>query len=158
MIEKQSPYLRYSSRLADIVAALQVMGTYKFASRIPSEWEKSIGRPPMSADSWLQVFTEHPEFFRIRDKWVSLIWRRASEKIFDTRSGQDLPKDKIDALPEEEQGKISRAPLSPEQVTTLIEVAIKLQGQAISRRAELRWWVPVLFGTMGIAIGALIKS
>jgi hypothetical protein len=158
MIEKQSPYLTHHSRLADIVAALQVLGTYKFASRKPPEWENSIGRAPTSANNWLQVFSEHPEFFRIRDEWVSLVWRRSSERVFDTRSGQELPKETVDAMTDEERKKISRAPLSAEQVTALIEVAIKLQTQAITRRAELRWWVPLLIGAIGIAIGALIKS
>lgn len=158
MIEKQSPYLVHHSRLADIVAALQVLGTYKFASRKSPEWEKSIGRAPVSADSWHQVFTEHPEFFRNREEWVSLVWRRSSERLFDTRSGQELSKESVDAMTDEERKKISRSPLTSEQVTALIEVAIKLQTQAISRRAELRWWLPVLIGVMGIAIGALIKS
>lgn len=158
MIEKQSPYLAHHSRLADIVAALQVLGTYKFASRKHSEWEKLIGRTPISADNWLQVFNEHPEFFRIRDEWVSLVWRRSSERVFDTCSGQELPKEAVNAMTDEMRKGISRAPLSAEQVSALIEVGIKLQAQAISRRAELRWWVPVLIGAIGIAIGALIKS
>lgn len=158
LIEKQSPYLKRGNRLADVVAALQVMGTYKFASRELQAWEKSIGRPPSSASGWLEVFSDHPEFFRIKDKWVSLVWRRASEKAYDTRSGKELSPEELEAVPDGERSKISRAPLSSDQVTSLIEVAIKIHTQAIARRAELRWWVPVLVGAIGIAIGALIKS
>lgn len=158
LIESQSSYLKKGNRLADVVAALQVMGTYKFASREIQAWEKSIGRSPSSASSWLEIFSDHPEFFRIKDKWVSLVWRRASEKTYDTRSGKEITPEEVAALPKNENLRISRAPLSPDQVTALIEVAIKIHAQAIARRAELRWWVPVLVGAIGIAIGALIKS
>lgn len=158
MTESQSPYLKHQARLADVIAALQVMGTYKFASRKLVDWEKSIGRTPLSAPSWLVVFEEHPEFFRIKGDWISLVWRRASEKLYDTRSGNELSKEQVDSLSDEEKRKISRAPLSPEQVTALIEVAINLQTQSIARRNELRWWVPLLVGAIGIAIGAVIKS
>jgi hypothetical protein len=158
MIEKQSPYLAHPFRLADIVAALQVMGTYKFASRKSQDWEKSIGRNPVSTHSWHQVFAEHPEFFCIREEWISLIWRRSSEKLFDTHLGKELTKEEVDAMSDEERRKISRAPLTADQVTALIEVAIKFQEQAISRRVELRWWVAPLFAAIGLAVGALIKS
>lgn len=158
MIEKQSAYLKRPSRLSDVVASLQVMGTYKFASRRIKDWEGSIGRSPSSASTWLEVFVEHPEFFRIKDEWISLVWRRASEKTFNTRSGKELAKEDVDKMTPEEKRKVSRAPLTPDQVTALIEVAIKLQSQAISRRSELRWWVPLLIGAVGVAIGGLLKS
>lgn len=158
MIEKQSAYLKRPSRLSDVVAALQVMGTYKFSSRKIEDWEGSIGRAPASASAWIEVFQEHPEFFRIKDGWISLVWRRASEKTFDTMTGKELTKEEFDRLTPEERRKFSRAPLTPDQVTALIEVAIKLQSQAISRRSELRWWVPLLVGSIGVAVGALLKS
>ena len=158
MIEKQSAYLKHQSRLSDVVAAIQILGTYKFASRKIEEWEKALGRTPASAITWLEVFREHPEFFRINDEWISLVWRRASEKTFDTRTGQELTKEQLDRLTTDEQRKVTRAPLTTDQVTALIEVAIKLQGQAIARRSELRWWVPLLIGAIGVAIGALLKS
>lgn len=158
IIEHQSPYLANSHRLADVVAMLQIMGTYKFASREVGKWSESLGRAPISAKSWRHVFEQHPEFFRIRDDLVSLVWRRASERLYDTVTGKEITSVEADALPEEARKKLSRAPLSPEQVTSLIEVAIKLQTQAISRRQELRWWVPLLVGAIGVAIGALLKS
>ncbi len=158
MIERQSPYLADADRLADVVAMLQVMGTYKFASREVDKWTESLGRPPLSATNWRQVFEQHPEFFRIRDGLVSLVWRRASERLYDTVTGKEITRTEADALSEDAREKLSRAPLTPEQVTSLIEVAIKLQTQAISRRQELRWWVPVLVGAIGVAIGALLKS
>lgn len=158
MVERQSPYLEHQARLADVIAALQVMSTYKFASRHTPDWEKSIGRAPLSSETWGSVFLEHPEFFRVKDEWASLVWRRASEKLFDTHGGREISKEEFDKLLEDQRRKISRAPLSAEQTTALVEVAIKLQTQAISRRSELRWWLPVLIGAIGIAIGALIKS
>jgi len=158
MLERQSPYIANRDRLADVVAMLQIMGTYKFASREVDKWSESLGRGPLSAKNWREVFEQHPEFFRIRDELVSLVWRRASERLYDTVAGKEITKAEADALSDADKQKLSRAPLSPEQVTSLIEVAIKLQTQAISRRQELRWWVPVLVGAIGVAIGALLKS
>lgn len=158
MIERQSPYLAHADRLTDVVAMLQIMGTYKFASREVDNWSESIGRGPLSAKSWREVFEQHPEFFRIRDDFISLVWRRASERLYDTATGKEITRAEAEGLSEEARGQLSRAPLTPEQVTSLIEVAIKLQTQAISRRQELRWWVPVLVGAIGVAIGALLKS
>ena len=159
MIKRQSPYFRHPERLADVVAALQVMGTYKFAGRKPTDWGKSFGRLPVSADNWLTIFNEHPEFFRISDERVSLIWRRSSEKVFDTRTNKELSKEEVSVLSKEDQMLyISRTPLSAEQVTALIEIAIKLQNQVIARRAEQRWWIPVLVGALCVGFGAVIKK
>ena len=109
--------------------------------------------------SWSLVFEEHPEFFRISEGKVSLVWRRARDRVYDTTSGKEVAQDEIDRWSEEERNKrLSRAPLTAEQTTALIEVAIKMQTQAIARRQELRWWVPVIVGALGVLVGALLKS
>ena len=158
LVEKQSKYLAHSDRLADVIAAIQVMSTFKFANREVAKWEDSIGRIPKSSATWLTIFEDHPEFFRVSEGSVSLVWRRAYERVYDTVSGKELSPQEIQALHENARYDLSRAPLTPEQTTALIEVAIKLQNQAIARRQELRWWVPVIVGCLGVLIGALLKS
>jgi hypothetical protein len=158
LLEKQSKYLTHSDRLSDVIAAIQVMSTYKFANRTADKWENSIGRDPKSSAAWLTIFEDHPEFFRVADGSVSLVWRRAYERVYDTVTGNELSAKEIQTLDDKQRSDLSRAPLTPEQTTALIEVAIKLQNQAIARRQELRWWVPVIVGSLGILIGALLKS
>ena len=162
--QQESPYLRHPERLADVVAALQFMGPYKFDNNTPSEWEKGIGGPPKSAKSWSDVFKEHPEFFRISkeklfEEKITLVWRRARERLYDTLNGNKMTQvDLKDWSEEQKKDRLSREPLSTEQTTAMIEIAIKMQTSAIARREELRWWVPVVVGVLGIFVGALLKS
>jgi hypothetical protein len=158
LVEAQSKYLDHPDRLSDVIAAIQVMSTYKFANRTVDKWENSIGRAPKSSAAWLTVFEDHPEFFRVADGSISLVWRRAYERVYDTVSGRDLSTEEIKVLNDKSRIDLSRAPLTPEQTTALIEVAIKLQNQSIARRQELRWWVPVIVGVLGILVGALLKA
>lgn len=158
LVETQSKYLAHPDRLSDVIAAIQVMSTYKFANRTVDKWENSIGRAPKSSAAWLTIFEDHPEFFRVADGYISLVWRRAYERVYDTILGRDLSTQEIQVLDDESRNKLSRAPLTAEQTTALIEVAIKLQNQAIARRQELRWWVPVIVGILGVLVGALLKS
>lgn len=81
--QKDSPYLKKSGRLGDVVAAICVMGTYKFDNLPPEKWREIISAKPNSADSWSEVFNEHTDFFRTeyseknKTYKVSLVWRRA---------------------------------------------------------------------------------
>lgn len=63
MIEPQSPYLSHQHRLADVVAAIQVMGIYSYSARTIDSWAEILGQKPRSASSWGSIFNEHPEFF-----------------------------------------------------------------------------------------------
>jgi len=161
-----SPYLKHNDRLADVVAAIQMMGKYKWDSSCADpcayskgSWKEAIGnRPPVSAKFWSTVFSEHPEFFRTSDDGkVSLVLRRAGER-YDTTTGKRITQDEFDRLPEEQKKTVSRVPLLPDEITELIELAIKMQTQAIAVRQELRWWVPVVVGALGVLVGALLKS
>jgi hypothetical protein len=63
-----SAYLKNPRRLADLIAAIQVLGTYKFSSRAAEKWKKRLGRTPVSAGNWTGIFQEHPEFFTRDDQ------------------------------------------------------------------------------------------
>ena len=64
----ESPYLKSPDRLGDVVAAILVMGTYKFDSMPTDKWQEYIGGQPKSAASWSDLFTQHPEFFSVDRK------------------------------------------------------------------------------------------
>ena len=156
---ENSPYVEHPKRLADVMSALQLMGTYKLGSRPIESWEKSIGRGPLSADSWKEVFEQHPEFFRLKSGYSSLVWRRARMKNYHLEQGKDLSKDEIKKLTESDKKKnITRRPLESSQVEALLNSAVQLHSSALSHKKELRWWFPVLVTFLGVLVGALIRS
>lgn len=165
MVEKQSPYLSHKDRLADLVAAIQVMGTYRYSGRRVERWASLLGEKPKSACDWETVFREHPEFFRIgiqSNEYQSLVVRRAQPRTYNTQTGEVITHKEYKTLTDEQKKKYSRLPLSSEQILSLIDVAVKLQEQAVKRRQELRWWVPVVIGVLsslvGVFIGAAVNS
>lgn len=130
-----SPYLK-SSRLRDVITALQFLGKYRKyrlyfhdsqsgdKDKTPS-WDQKIAISPISSNSWREIFEEHPEFFRKdqdpKDLFVSLVWRRATE---------------------------DEAPLEADAVCKLIDIAISLHASALSnksmmtnRKIEQRRWI-----------------
>lgn len=161
MIEGQSPYIARQHRLADLVAAIQVMGTYKYSGRKVESWAKILGEKPKSADTWLMVFNEHPEFFRagVDDAgFQTLALRRAQPRVYNTRTREEMTLEQLKAVPRDNRSHISRRPLSSEQILSLIDVAVKLHTQAIARRQELRWWVVMLIGLTSSFVGAFVAA
>lgn len=156
----KSPYLK-DQRLADVIAAIQVMSTYKFYKLDFAGWSKRITGVESNADYWEKVFIEHPEFFRLneeKDK-VSLVWRRSHQRLFHVDRQEILTREKINSLPEQEKTtRISRAPLSNGDTATLISTAVDLHSRAIESEKEKRWLLPSLVTILAVCLGAIIKS
>jgi hypothetical protein len=89
---KESPYIANPNRLADLIAAIQILGTYRFASRHIEKWEKRLGRTPVSAGNWT-IVTRHPEFVATQRDDVSLVWRRYRKRNYDAYSRTHLPRE-----------------------------------------------------------------
>jgi hypothetical protein len=178
---KKSTYLDHPQRLADIMAAIQVMGTHVWDTRPVEHWVNVLGRWPLSVETkkWDDVFDRHPEFFG-KEIWRTkkekegieefvyyLRWRRAGERTFNPDNLKELNNDEIEALKAGgiyEDKRLTRKPLTPEQIGTLLTAAIDLQDRAISFEARSRWWLPVvisfvtaLFGILGVVVGAMLK-
>ena len=156
MLEKQSPYLAHPSRLADLVAAIQALGSYRYAAREESKW-KELLKEPKSAGSWTEIFREHPEFFRASSNDAGmhqLVLRRAQSAMHHAQSGTPISVQDFLALDAATRTNYSRSPLSNEQIISLIEIAIKLQNQAVARQQELRWWIPVVVSLVSAVVGA----
>jgi hypothetical protein len=62
----KSPYLK-SGRLADVIAALQIMAAGERPEREIRGWarELSYSDSQKELDKWMGVFREHPEFFLV---------------------------------------------------------------------------------------------
>jgi hypothetical protein len=152
-----SAYLNEPNRLGDVIAAIQAMGTYKFYKLDFEGWADRMSADKSRAGHWQRVFEEHPEFFRLdgQKKKASLVWRRQYPRRFHVDSETLLTKQQLDALAENERARrLSRSPLTPADINTLISTAINLHSRALDARKESRWWIPLAAG-VGSLIGAI---
>lgn len=160
-----SPYLA-EGRLADIIGAIPVLSAYdKHASRGLDEWAKQLGEA-CTPGGWRQVFMEHPEFFRLYDDqgklWGAMRWRWALDKDYDPELARSLSSLELQDAPAKQRKRLTRPPLTPEQIETLMNTAIELHSSAIERAMHARWWMPVIIPALttivGILLGAWLKS
>lgn len=158
MLKSDSPYLNEQTRLADVVAAIQVLGTYKFYKLDFASWADRITGDSDQASHWRTVFEQHPEFFRLdapRQK-VSLVWRRQHRKRFDVDRGVEISRDKFFALSEERKLRISRTPLRSSEIETLMKTAISLHAHALDSQRDQRFWVAPVSVIAGALIAGLV--
>jgi hypothetical protein len=158
----ESPYLR-PGRLADVIAAIQCMAVYKFYKLSFSAWADRIAADETQSQKWATIFSEHPEFFRLdsaRQK-ASLVWRRQFPKRYDVDEERALSERELLTLPPPKIGRLSRLPLTPADVKTLIDTAVNLHSRALEQQKDRRWWLPILTAAaalVGSVAGALIKK
>lgn len=155
MSSKQlSPYLSANNRLADVIAAIQAMATYRVYKLTFARWAKRIVGDPAKADHWRTVFVEHPEFFRLDTKRerASLVWRRQHRRRFDIVTGATLSHEEYAAR--RDRSTLSRTPLGASEVETLIEAAINLHSSALEHYREQRAWIPMVLSLLGVVLGA----
>jgi hypothetical protein len=159
--ELKSPYLRADNRLGDVIAAIQAMGTYKFYKLEFASWADRISGDSEMGEHWRRVFEEHPEFFRLdgERKRASLVWRRQYPRRFHVDRQRVLTEEEYDALPGHEVQRVSRVPLTADDIRALVGTAINLHQRAIEADRERRWWLPLasaVGGLTGAIIGAVV--
>ncbi len=159
MAYEKSPYLKATDRLADVIAAIQAMGTYKFYKLSFAKWSDRIYGDESKADHWKQVFKDHPEFFRLdsRQEKASLVWRRQHQKLFDVDKEVKIKKEEFKRLSDSERKRISRLPLESNELATLISTAIDLHSRALESKKDNRWWLTSAIALAGVILGAAIK-
>lgn len=156
----KSPYLK-DQRLADVIAAIQVMSTYKFYKLDFSGWSKRITGSENNEADWRVIFDEHPEFFRLSSdqRKVSLVWRRSYKRNFHVDYEKALTAEELSSLPSKEKSeRVSRSPLSNNDIATLISTAVDLHSRAIESQKEKRWLLPSLVTVVAVCLGAIIKA
>jgi hypothetical protein len=159
-----SPYLLHENRLADVIAAIQTMGTYKFYKLDFGNWADRITGDKNNADYWRKIFEQHPEFFRLDSQKLraSLVWRRQYPKRYNVDTNSVIDKDEYYSLPEDKKLRISRNPLETETIQALVKTAIDLHSTALQHQQDKRWWIPLIVsgigGLIGAIIGGLLKS
>jgi hypothetical protein len=157
---KKSPYLNDPQRLADVIAAVQAMGTYKFYKMTFDGWADRITADESKADYWKKIFEEHPEFFRLdtERKRASLVWRRQYPKRFHVDQERRLSIQEYESLSDEEKRRVSRDPLTPQDIKALVDTAINLHSRAIELQHERRWWIPLISSATGGLVGATLGA
>jgi hypothetical protein len=158
MYDQSSPYLKSSSRLADVLAAIQVMGSYPWATRDEAGWQDKLGAP-LSANAWIEIFREHPEFFRVNEESrITLRWRHGYDKSYHVANQRELTPSELNALSQEERKQVTRKPLTEDQIETLLKTAIELHTRAVAFAQERRWLSPLLFGLLGTILGIVLQA
>lgn len=155
-----NPYLK-DHRLADVIAGITALGTYKFYKLNIDAWANRITGSTANADHWRTLFSEHPEFFRLTSEQqkVSLVWRRQFPRNFDVDADPEISPDHD--IAGNQESRISRRPLEPGELTELIGVAIRLHDRALEQHKARGWWIPLAaagLSFIGALIGALIGT
>lgn len=160
MSGNKNPYSSNSNRLADVIAAIQVMGTYKFYKIDFDGWADRIEGDESNGRYWHTIFVEHPEFFRLDSKRAkaSLVWRRNYQKLYNVDLECNIPREEYRELSSEERERYSRTPLSNDDIATLINTAIKLHNSELENNKDSRWWISGATGLAGVIIGAVLKG
>lgn len=154
-----SPYLS-TGRLGDVIAAIQTMAIYKFYKMDFEGWADRISADKSRAEHWKRVFDEHPEFFRLdgEKKKASLVWRRQYPKRYSVDTLSQISKEEYERLDDSSKARISRVPLSADDIKTLVDTAINLHSRDLELLKHAHWYKHLLFqAAMGI-LGALIGS
>jgi hypothetical protein len=157
---QKNPYTENDNRLADVIAAIQVMATYKFYKLGFSGWADRIEGRDSQGDYWKTVFKQHPEFFRLdsKEEKASLVWRRNYQKLYDVDKEETISRDTYNELSNTEKTRISRVPLTNSDISTLINTAINLHGGELDHKKDSRWWITGAIGLAGVILGAVIKA
>jgi hypothetical protein len=156
----ESPYLINRNRLSDVIAAIQVMGTYRVYKLDFENWSEKLSGIKTKDEYWKNVFKEHPEFFRLDEleNKASLVWRRQYPRRFNIDTELKITREEYYELTEDQKKRISRNPLEPETIQSLITTAIEISSQALELKQDKRWWIPVIVGGVSGLIGALLGS
>jgi hypothetical protein len=159
--QTDSPYLKNPKRLSEVIAAIQVLGTYKYYKRSFVDWAEAISGDNKKEKFWKDIFLDHPEFFRIdsSEKRASLVWRRTYQKRYYVDIEKTVTKEQYDDLKAAGRAdRISRTPLKNEDIKMLVDTAINLHSRALEGQKDKRWWVNIFMAFFGAILGAVIGS
>ena len=155
----KSPYFK-KHRLADVVAAIQVMGTHRECKLGIEEW--AVRLPPANQGDntayWKNVLLEHREFFFVEDGRASLLLRKSFPKLYHIKDRKEYSHELFDASTDEQRTFFTNRPLSSGEVSELVGAALAVHESTINMAKEIRWLIIPLIGILGVVIGGALKS
>jgi hypothetical protein len=161
-------------RLANVIAAIQILGVSEAASGTLDRWAAELEAPeeltpeqlattPVrfgDRKKWQAIFEQHPEFFKNYttrgEQRVSLRWRYAQAVNAPPKPKAQAAEPNALAKPDDEYdlSKIPSKPLTPEQMQVLINTAIELHAREVAAdRPADRLHTPLM-----TLVGALLGS
>ena len=172
---RKSPYL-IEGRLADVLAAIQVLGSAKRPEAAISKFAHDLDghNGDRSVEKWRSVFRDHPEFFLVytlkEEPKAALRWRYAYKR-FDADKNKEYSEEEYSQLKSDDpndkaiRDRLTTKPLTGDQIQTLVNTAIGLRATALEEHKANVWWVPLaaailaFFGTIvGTWLTALLKK
>jgi hypothetical protein len=160
-MKASDPYLK-PGRLADVLAALQVIASAERPERKIKDWADELDRKHDEAAiaKWRAVFEEHPEFFltyRLPDEedLKAALRLRYVVKTFDPKTGIDYTQAQISEMSNTQRWGLTTKPLGGDQIQALVSTAIALHTRALGELQASRWWIPIIAAVVGF-FGALL--
>jgi hypothetical protein len=167
----KSHYLE-KDRLANVIAAIQILGVSDRASGTLNRWvaeleaseeltsEQLNSSPVKFAErkKWSTVFEQHPEFFKTYslrgETRVLLRMRYAQSANFAPKNGATTSPETKDK-PDSTEDTIASKPLTADQIQVLINTAIELHGREAAADRGPERFRPFLMATLGAVLGTL---
>lgn len=121
------PYTKVG-RLSDVLALIQVLGLDPYTHRSEKRLLTELQGKPVSASTWMDVASEHPEFFRVSESAenpISLIARHV--------------------LPRDEEGR--KPKLKPEELNAMFSIALGLHERQRQMVDSWKRWLPPLIAS-----------
>ncbi|MEH0020731.1 MAG: hypothetical protein V6Z89_13810 [Desulfobacter sp.] len=141
----KSKYLR-EGRLPEVLALIQVLAYDKITNRSEQGLAKELQSKPVSAESWVDLAKQHPEFFRVRQgedeenggkkDLVSLISRFVLKKI---------------------SGSNNRPMLAADIVNKLMEIGIEIHDRQVLQRDRWKLYTPIIVAVIAAAVKILMS-
>lgn len=169
---KDLPYLDHPNRLANVMAAIQVLSLDHYGSRKIEKFQEVLGDSPNEDEGvdWKTVLERHPEFFWVylsekNDEYYAILKAR---RVFLKSDPKDQDKigytfDEIEELKKgskEDQDKAKRLvprTLSEGEMATLLNTAVELQDRSYAWEVHKTRWVNPRLTFIGVIITAVFS-
>ena len=150
-------YLLGPDRLADVLAGIQFIGTYRKYKVSLADWQDRIKRPPLSAETGEDVFNAHHEFFRVSRGEVCLILRRGRPSNYHNKLLKTLTREEKEVLSDRDRNeRITREPLNVDEIGVLMNTAIEMHARAMSHKEDQRRYTTIWVTLLAIFVSIVV--
>jgi hypothetical protein len=163
----KDPYLK-EGRLADVIAAVQVMASAKRPEGKITNWVESLeGKVNKKTIAhWTSIFQDHREFFLVytlegESEIKAALRLRYAFKSYDPETWIEYKPEDLRQLDKQIRDRLTTRPLTGDQIQALLNTVIELNNRALAEQSARRWWIPLitaLLGFVGAIAGGLLSG